>query len=96
MMSRKQEMSPQEIANNALQNGDTPSFYMNGFISGAGLGDAYLVIQTNGKTSAILNMSLPTLKTLAGNLMATIQRVEEKLEQETPTLQELQEQISGK
>lgn len=93
-MSNNQELSTQEVTRDALMKDGVPSFYMNGFISGAGLGDAYLVIQTNGKTTAILNMSLPTLKTLAGNLMATIQRVEEKMEQETPTLQELQEQLS--
>jgi len=39
-------------------------------------------------------MSLSTLKTLAYNLMATIQEIEKKLEQETPTLQELQERLS--
>ena len=93
-MLDKQEISPQEIAQKALQDGNTPSFYMNGFISGVGLGDAYLVLQTNGKTTAVVNMSLSTLKTLAHNLMATIQGVEEKLEQETPTLQELQERLS--
>ena len=95
-MPAKQQISPQEITKNALQKEGILNLYMNGFISGVGLGDAYLVLQTNGKTTAILNMSLPTLKTLAGNLMATIQRVEEKLGQETPTLQELQEQISKK
>lgn len=93
-MSNNQKLSTQELTQNALLKEGVPSFYMNGFISGAGLGDAYLVIQTNGKTSAILNMSLPTLKTLAVNLIATIQRVEKQLEQEMPTLQELQEQIS--
>jgi len=84
----------QEVAQNALLKEGIPNFYMNGFIVGVGLSDAYLVLQTNGKTTAIVNMSLSTLKTLAGNLMATIQRVEEKLGQETPTLQELQEQLS--
>lgn len=93
-MSEKQQVLPQEITKNALQKEGVPNLYMNGFISGVGLGDAYLILQTNGKTTAILNMSLPTLKTLAGNLMATIQRVEEKMEQETPTLQELQQQLS--
>ncbi len=49
-MSEKQEITLENIAQKALQDGDTPSFYMNGFISGVGLGDAYLVLQTNGKT----------------------------------------------
>ena len=93
-MSNNQEFSTQELTKNALLKDGVPSFYMNSFISGVGLGDAYLVIQTNGKTAAILNMSLPTLKTLAGNLMATIQKVEEKMKKETPTLQELHEKIS--
>ena len=93
-MSEKQEITLENIAQKALQDGDTPSFYMNGFISGVGLGDAYLVLQTNGKTTAVINMSLSTLKTLAYNLMATIQEIEKKLEQETPTLQELQERLS--
>ena len=93
-MSAKLQLSPQEITKNALQKEGVPNLYMNGFISGAGLGDAYLIIQTNGKTTAVVNMSLSTLKTLAGNLMATTQKVEEKLGQEIPTLQELQEQFS--
>jgi predicted esterase YcpF (UPF0227 family) len=93
-MKKKQEVSSREITQSILQKDSTPNFYMNGFISGVGLSDAYLVLQTNGKTTAIVNMSLSTLKTLARNLMATIQRVEEKLGQETPTLQELQEQLS--
>ena len=84
----------QEIAQNALLKEGIPNFYMNGFISGVGLGDAYLVLQTNGKTTAVVNMSLSTLKTLAYNLTATIRGVEEKLEQKTPTLQELQERLS--
>ena len=93
-MENQQAISPQKLAKKALQDDNTPSFYMNGFISGVGLGDAYLVLQTNGKTTAVVNMSLSTLKTLAHNLMATIQGIEEKLEQETPTLQELQERLS--
>ena len=93
-MSNKQKSSPQEITKNALQKEGIPNLYMNGFISGVGLSDAYLVLQTNGKTTAVVNMSLSTLKTLAHNLMATIQGIEEKLEQETPTLQELQERLS--
>ena len=93
-MSIKQEKSPQEIAQNALNKEGIPNFYMNGFVSGVGLSDAYLVLQTNGKTTAVVNMSLSTLKTLAYNLTATIQGIEEKLEQETPTLQELQERLS--
>ena len=93
-MSDKQKITSQEIAQNALQTDAIPTFYINGFISGVGLGDAYLVLQTNGKTTAVVNMSLPTLKTLAHNLMATIQGIEEKLEQEIPTLQDLQERLS--
>ncbi len=93
-MLNKQKITPQEITQNAFQGGEAPSFYMNGFINGVGLGDAYLILQTNGKTTAVVNMSLSTLKTLAHNLMATIQGIEEKLEQETPTLQELQERLS--
>ncbi len=93
-MPNENKLSYQEITKNALLKEGIPNFYMNGFISGVGLGDAYLVLQTNGKTTAVVNMSLPTLKTLAHNLMATIQGIEEKLEQETPTLQELQEQLT--
>jgi len=93
-MSNEQEKSPQEIAQNALQEDGIPHFYMNGFISGVGLSDAYLILQTNGKTTAVVNMSLSTLKSLAHNLMATIQGIEEKLEQETLTLQELQERLT--
>ncbi len=75
-MENQQAISPQKLAKKALQDDNTPSFYM------------------NGKTTAVVNMSLSTLKTLAHNLMATIQGIEEKLEQETPTLQELQERLS--
>jgi prefoldin subunit 5 len=93
-MSEKKEKLPQDIVQSAFQNGNIPVLYINSFISGVGLGDAYLILQTNGETTAIVNMSLPTLKTLAHNLMATIQGIEEKLEQETLTLQELQERLT--
>ncbi len=95
-MSEKKEKLPQDIVQSAFQNGDIPMLYINSFISGVGLGDAYLILQTNGETTAVVNMSLPTLKTLAYNLMATIQGIEGKLNQETLTLQEFQEQLSKK
>jgi len=100
-MSDEQERSPQEIAQqlhhiaqNALKEKGIPNFYMNGFISGVGLGDAYLLLQTNGKTTAVVNMTLSTPKTLANNLITTIQGIEGKLEQETLTLQQFQEKIT--
>lgn len=93
-MSNQQDVSPKTIAQDAFQNDAIPNFYMNGFVSGSGLSDAYLVIQANGKTRAVINMSLSTLKSLAQNLTATIQNVEQKMKQETLTLHEIQEQLS--
>ncbi len=84
----------QHIAQNALHGDEVPNFYVNGFVNGVGFGDAYLILQTNGKTTSVVNMSFATLKTLAENLTAMVSGVEKQLEQEVLTIQQIRDRIT--
>jgi len=94
--SRKGSEQLHEIAQKAFLNDEVPRLYINGFLNGMGVGDAYLVLQTNGKTIAVVNMPLTTLKTLARSLTIMAQGVEEQLGQEILTIQQFQEKITKK
>ncbi|MCB0077485.1 MAG: hypothetical protein KDD73_08650 [Anaerolineales bacterium] len=79
----------------ALQNRDIPTLYANGFISGVGAGgDLYLILQTNGQSSAVVNLSWVTLKTAVQNLTQILEEVESRLEQEIPTIPQLQSRLT--
>jgi hypothetical protein len=84
----------QQLTQHALHDTGIPKFYINGFVNGVGFGDAYIVLQTNGKTTAVINMSLATLKTLAQSLTSILGEVEEQLGQEVLTLQQIRERIA--
>ncbi len=86
----------QNLVQKALLEDGVPNIYTNGFINGLGLGDAYLVLQTNGKTVAVVNMSLATLKTLARSLAIMVQETEDKLKQEILTINQFQEKLTEK
>lgn len=68
---------------------ESTTLYMNGFVNGLGLTDAYVVLQTNGRSVAVVNMSLSVAKTLGQNLLAMIERFEQQTGQPIPTLDEL-------
>jgi len=92
--SRKDSEQLHDIAQRAFLNDEIPRFYINGFLNGMGAGDAYLVLQTNGKTTGVVNMPLSTLKTLARSLTIMTQGVEEQLGQEILTIQQFQEKFT--
>src|SRR5215212_3127403 len=85
----------QQIAQHALNDSDVPNFYINGFINGVGFGDSYLILQNNGKTTAIMTMSLATLKTLTESLTTMVSEVEKQLDQEILTIQQIRERLTG-
>lgn len=77
----------QQVAQEAFA--EAPSLYVNGFVNGLGATDAYIVFQTNGQTSLVMNMSLSLAKTLAQSLNAQIERFEQQTGQTILTMQQL-------
>lgn len=80
----------QAIAQNALTNPAVPKLYVNGFVQGVGFGDVYLVLQTNGQSSAVVNMTYATLKTLSESLTALVGEIEKQMGEPLQTLEEVQ------
>jgi hypothetical protein len=70
---------------------EAPAIYANGFVNGVGLTDAYLVLQTNGRSTAVVNLSLPVAKSLSENLQAMVRAHEQKSGQKVRSLEELQQ-----
>jgi hypothetical protein len=77
----------QQVAQEAFEN--APSLYVNGFVNGMGATDTYVVFQTNGQTSLVMNMSLSLAKTLGQSLIAQIERFEGQTGQTVLTMQQL-------
>jgi hypothetical protein len=78
----------QNIVRTAFEQG--PTYYANGFVNGLGMADAYIVLQTNEQSVAVVNMSLSMAKTMANNLLVMIQNFENQTGQKVMTLDELQ------
>lgn len=77
----------QQIAQQAFE--QAPSLYVNGFVNGMGITDTYLVLQTNGQTTLVVNMSLSLAKTLGQSLLTQVERFEKQTGQSVLTLPEL-------
>jgi hypothetical protein len=70
---------------------EAPAIYANGFVNGMGLTDAYLVLQTNARSTAVVNLSLPVAKSLGENLLAMVRAHEQKSGKKVHSLEELQQ-----
>ncbi len=76
-----------QVAQEAFEK--APSIYVNGFVSGLGATDAYIVFQTNGQTSLVMNMSLSMAKTLGQSLQTLVEQFEKQTGQTVLTMQQL-------
>ena len=85
----------QTVAQQALTSQDIPKIFANGFVSGMGFGDTYLILQTNGQSTAVINLTYPVLKTLSQNLNTLVDQLETQLGEPLPTLAELQSKITA-
>lgn len=86
-MNEGQPPSLEQLALEAFA--QAPALYANGFINGLGATDAYLILQTNGRPTAVVNMSLPVAKTLAASLAEMIATYERESGASVPTLGDL-------
>lgn len=73
---------------------EAPALYANGFVNGIGMTDSYLVLQANGRSVAVVNMSLPVAKTLGQSLLDMIRSYEQQIGEEVPSLEEFQRRRS--
>lgn len=87
------EVNLQQVAQEAFEK--APSLYVNGFVSGMGATDTYVVFQTNGQTTLVMNMSLSLAKTLGQSLLAQIERFENQTRQTVLTMQQLSGREGG-
>ena len=74
----------------------SPAFriYANGFMIAQSMSDVTVVLQTNGATSAILNLSFTSAKTLGLQLQEVVGRFEKETGQSLLTMQQIQEKTS--
>ena len=86
-MSENKIQQLQQVAQEAFEK--APSLYVNGFVNGLGATDTYIVFQTNGQTTLVINMSLSLAKTLGQSLLAQIERFEKQTGQTVLTMQQL-------
>jgi hypothetical protein len=70
---------------------EAPMLYANGFINGLGLTDSYLVLQANGRSVAVINLSLSVAKSLGQGLLAMVAQHEQTQGRPVPTIEELQQ-----
>ncbi|MCB0076012.1 MAG: hypothetical protein KDD73_01240 [Anaerolineales bacterium] len=64
--------------------------YANGFIKGLGLTDSYVVWQVNGRSVALVSMSLSVAKGLGQNHVSMIEPYEAASGQAVPTLEAIE------
>lgn len=86
-MSENKVQQLQQVAQEAFEK--TPSLYVNGFVNGLGATDTYIVFQTNGQTTLVVNMSLSLAKTLGQSLLTQIEHFEKQTGQTVLTMQQL-------
>ena len=65
-----------ENAQQALTSPNIPHLYSNGFISGMGNGDCFVVLLQNGRPVATINLSYTVTKSLANTLGSIISDLE--------------------
>lgn len=82
--------TPEDMINTVLSDESIPKHYISGFLAGISAADIMIVGQRNGRPEFVLNMSFTTAKTLAQNLMETIQGLEEKTGRDIMTVSDVQ------
>lgn len=70
---------------------EAPMLYANGFVNGLGLTDSYLVLQANGRSVAVVNLTLSVAKSLGQSLLAMVDQYERAQGQTVPTIEDLQQ-----
>jgi len=92
-------MEENELANllaqvNAAMESETiPKIYVNGFINSYGPADVVLVLQQNGKSMVVVNMSYTTAKTLVEKFSALIKGFEQTTEHEIMSIDTVKAKI---
>ena len=80
------EQNPfEQIAADAFAS--APLVYANGYVNGVGLTDSYIVLQTNGRAVAVVNMPLTIAKALGASLTQMVSEYEKQTGTEVPTLE---------
>ncbi len=73
---------------------EAPTIYANGFVNGLGLTDAYIVLQTNGRSVAVVNLSLAAAKTLGQSLLEMVESFERETGSSVATISQLQDRAA--
>lgn len=68
--------TPARRTQEAFSNQEIPKIYANGFMSGHSKSDVYVILERNGQSIAVVNMSFTMAKTLQESLAKTISNIE--------------------
>ncbi len=79
-----------QLINLALESDTVPKIYCNGFTNAVGNSDIMIVMQQNGKPSAIVNVSFSVAKTLSQSLKEIIDTLEKNSKQKIMTTHEVE------
>ena len=74
-----------------LNDPNVPKIYVNAFLSGFNNTDFTLLLESNGKPAAILNLSYPLAKTLAQSILGIITGLETVSGQKFLTMEEMEQ-----
>ncbi|HEY3062574.1 MAG TPA: hypothetical protein VGL99_26680 [Chloroflexota bacterium] len=77
----------QEIVASAFA--EAPLLYANGFVNGLNVADSYLVLQTNGRSVAVVSLPLSVAKSLGQSLLDMVTAFEKQTNETVPTLDQL-------
>jgi hypothetical protein len=81
----------QELAEAAFA--QAPLLYANGFVNGLSVADSYVVLQTNGRSVAVVSMPVSVAKSLGQSLLKMVEAFEAQSHQTVPTIEELRARV---
>lgn len=80
----------------AIASSNIPKIYANGFICAQTTSDVFVVLQANGQTNAILNLSYTAAKSLANDLKQMIVALEKQTGHQIMTVNEINAKTKDK
>lgn len=90
------KLTPDQQQAQAMMSAPVPRLYANGFVVAQTYADVSVVLLLNGAPSAIVSLSFVSAKTLIEEMKKAMSFLEEALEQQIPTMNEVAEKLAVK
>ena len=90
------KLTPEQQQAQAMLSAPVPRLYANGFVIAQTHADVSVVLLLNGAPSAIVSLSFISAKTLIEEMKKAMSVLEEGLEQQIPTMNEIAAKLAAK